>query len=254
MICGIEETSPLNYPESLLVVIPTTSDYCSFVGPISAEKLLVDKMSEVEYNNLLYQIRKRLDELNVGEQLLFLCRGKVTARNEENNIQTRLLIEELEEKGFLSPDRLVLLKGILKGIKEWALFQQVEKFETKRKEYNDLLERIIRVFEELNDLERLVSICREKLTEEMQGNVHDVRSLFKQLERNDFLGIDYLDCLKEILTKSSKNDLFKEVEEFEQRQSREINFEMRKGSICLNSFFYLHSSCFFIGGYIIVSS
>ena len=205
----------------------------------------MDKMSEVEYNNLLYQIRKRLDELNVGEQLLFLCRGKVTARNEENNIQTRLLIEELEEKGFLSPDRLVLLKGILKGIKEWALFQQVEKFETKRKEYNDLLERIIRVFEELNDLERLVSICREKLTEEMQGNVHDVRSLFKELERNDFLGIDYLDCLKEILTKSSKNDLFKEVEEFEQRQSREIKFEMRKGT---------HLVFFFIGDYMVVSS
>ena len=35
-------------------------------------------MTEVVYNNLLYQIIKRLYELDVGDQLLFLCRGKVT--------------------------------------------------------------------------------------------------------------------------------------------------------------------------------
>lgn len=70
-----------------------------------------EKMSEVEYNNLLYQISKRLDELDVGDQLLFLCRGKVMDHGEEN-IQTRSLIKELEDNGFLSPDRLVRLKGI----------------------------------------------------------------------------------------------------------------------------------------------
>ena len=53
-----------------------------------------EKMSEVEYNNLLYQISKRLDELDVGDQLLFLCIGKVTDHSEEN-IPTRSLIKEL---------------------------------------------------------------------------------------------------------------------------------------------------------------
>ena len=185
-------------------------------------------MLEIEYNNLLYQISKRLDELNVGEQLLFLCRGKVTARSEEN-IKARSLFEELEQKGFLSPDHLVLLKGMLKGVNEWALFDEVEKFETKRKEYNNLLEKIVRVLDELNELKRLVSICGGKITEESQGKVQDVRSLFKELENNDWLGIDCLDILKEILTQTEKSDLLKEVEEFEQRRSRENKFRKRKG-------------------------
>ena len=185
-------------------------------------------MPGIEYNNLLYQISKRLDELDVGEQLLFLCRGKVTARSEEN-IQARSLFEELEQKGFLSPDHLVLLKGMLKGVNEWALFDEVETFDTKRKEYNNLLEKIVRVLDELNELERLVSICGEKITEESQGKVQDVRSLFKELESNDWLGIDCLDILKEILTQTEKSDLLKEVEEFEQRRSRENKFRKRKG-------------------------
>ena len=185
-------------------------------------------MPEMEYNNLLYQISKRLDELKVGKQLLFLCRGKVTTRSEEN-FQASSLFEELEQKGFLSPDHLVLLKGMLKGVNEWALFDEVEKFETKRKEYNNLLEQTVRVLDELNDLERLVSICAEKITEERQGNVQDVRSLFKELESNDWLGIDCLDILKEILTQTEKSDLLKKVEEFEQRRSRENKFRKRKG-------------------------
>ena len=185
-------------------------------------------MPEMEYNNLLYQISERLDELKVGKQLLFLCRGKVTARSEEN-FQARSLLEELEQKGFLSPNHLVLLKGMLKEVNEWALFDEVENFETKRKEYNNLLEQIVRVLDELNDLERIVSICAEKITEERQGNVQDVRSLFKDLESNDWLGIDCLDILKEILTQTEKTDLLKEVEEFEQRRSRENKFRKRKG-------------------------
>ena len=116
-------------------------------------------MSEYEYNNLLYKISKRLDKIYVGEQLLVICRGKLPARNEEN-IATFSLFKELEGKGFLSPDRLNVLKAMLKGVKEWALLEEAEKFEakilTKRKEYNDLLERVIQVLDELNDLERLL--------------------------------------------------------------------------------------------------
>ena len=70
------------------------------------------------------------------------------------------MFKELEGKGFLSPDRLNVLKAMLKGVKEWALLEEAEKFEakilTKRKEYNDLLERVIQVLDELNDLERLL--------------------------------------------------------------------------------------------------
>ena len=71
--------------------------------------------------------------MDVGEQLLVMCRGKVAARSGED-FQSFSLFEELEQKGFLSPDHLVLLKRMLKGVNEWPLFEEVEKFETKRKE------------------------------------------------------------------------------------------------------------------------
>ena len=190
-------------------------------------------MSEYEYNNLLYKISKRLDKIDVGEQLLVICRGKLAARSEENiMIPTFSLFKELEEKGFLSPDRLNILKAMLKGVEEWALLEEVEKFEAKKKEYNDLLERIIQVLDGLNDLERLLSICRRKITEARQSSILNVRSLFKELESNDWLGIDCLDTLKEILNQTHENNLLKEVEEFEQRQNHELKSERRKG-LCL---------------------
>ena len=188
------------------------------------------KMSEYEYNNLLYKISKRLDKIHVGEQLLVICRGKLAARNEEN-IPTFSLFKELEEKGFLSPDRLNVLKAMLKGVEEWALLEEVEKLEAKRKEYNDLLERVIQVLDGLNDLERLLSICGRKITEARQSSILNVRSLFKELESNDCLGIDCLDTLKEILNQTHENNLLKEVEEFEQRQNHELKSERRKGIV-----------------------
>ena len=186
-------------------------------------------MSEFEYNNLLFQISQRLDNINAGRQLLVICRGKLVARPGEETIPTFSLFEELEGKGFLSSDRLTVLKAILKGVKEWAFLEEVEKFACKRKEYNNLLEQIIRVLDELNDLERLISICRENITEGRRASIHDVRSLFKELESNDCLGIECLEIVKEILTQTEKTDLLKEVEDFEQRQSRENKFERRKG-------------------------
>ena len=186
-------------------------------------------MSEFEYNNLLFQISQRLDNINAGKQLLVICRGKLAARRGEENIPTFSLFEELEGKGFLSSDRLTVLKAILKGVKEWAFLEEVEKFACKRKEYNNLLEQIIRALDELNDLERLISICRGNITEGRRASIHDVRSLFKELESNDCLGIECLEIVKEILTQTEKTDLLKEVEEFEQRQSRENKFERRKG-------------------------
>jgi len=186
-------------------------------------------MSAIEYSFLLFEIAQRLDDINAGKQILEICRGQLAARRGEENIPTYtyLLFSELDKKGFLSPDRLTVLKGILEGVKEWAFLEKVEKFEHRRKEYNNLLEQIIRELDELNDLERLISICKGNITEQRRASIHDVRSLFKELESKDCLGIDFLKIVKEILTQTEKTDLLKEVEEFEQR--RESKFERRKG-------------------------
>ena len=123
---------------------------------------LVDNMSSTEYNKLLFKISQRLEKLNVLDLLLFMCREEL-ASGSEGNIQNVLsLFIELEKQNFLGTDRLQLMKRLLKGVEEWSLHEKVKKFENKRKEYKALLKKIIRSLDELNDLERLITILQRK--------------------------------------------------------------------------------------------
>ena len=160
-----------------------------------------------------------------------MCRGKVAPRDEENMQDVFPLFVELEQNGFLGADKLNILKDLLKGLEEWSLFGNVKSFESKRKEYNSLLERIIHVLDELDCLEQLVAICSDRIPEEKHSSIQDVRSLFQELENNDSLGIDHLEVLKEILTRQEKTDLLREVEEFEDGKNQEEEFEWRKGIV-----------------------
>ena len=183
------------------------------------------KMSEFEYKNLLVRISQRLDNINAGQRLLVICRGKLAARPGEENIPTFSLFVELEGKGFLSPDRLTLLKQILRGVKEWDCLREVGIFACNRtgEKYDNLLEQIIRVLDELNDLERLISICRGNITEGRRGSIHDVRSLFRELERNGSLGINcQKEILKEILIQTEKSDLLEKVNELQQQHRIDV--------------------------------
>ena len=191
-------------------------------------------MSKIEYNNILFQISRRLEDLDVRRQLLAMCRGKIASRSEENMQDVFSLFEELEGKGFLGPDNLEMVKELLEGVQEWHLFGIVENYESRRKEYMDFLEPIIRALDEINDLERLLSLCRGKIPEESQGNIRDTRSLFEALEDNNWLGINRLVILKEILTELEKEDLVKELEEFEKRRLVDKKSKSRKGKICVD--------------------
>ena len=186
-------------------------------------------MSAIEYNNLLFNTIQRLRELNVGEQLRFMCRGKLVPRNEQN-VDVFPMFEELEQNGFLGPDKLDVLKDILKGLEEWPLFGSVKAFEIKRKEYSGLLERIILVLDELECLKELSAIFNDRIPEKKHGSIQDVRSLFQELENNDSLGTDHFEVLKKILTQKKQTELLREVEEFEEGKNQEEEFEWRKGS------------------------
>ena len=190
-------------------------------------------MSAIEYNNLFFEISQRFEELNVLDRLLFMCRGKLASGSEDNIQDVLSLFKELEEQNSLGADRMEVIKGLLKGFKEWSFFGEVEKFEKKRKNYNDLLEQIIRTLDELNDVERLIAMCRGKFSEEHEGQIHDGRSLFRELGNHNNLDYDRLDVFKGILTETETNDLLKELEEFEERRKQEDDFERRKG-ICFS--------------------
>ena len=186
-------------------------------------------MSTIEYNSLLFEISERIDGLNALQRLVFICRGKLTQSGSGNVHDGLSLFKELEEHGYLGVDRLKLMKELLKSVKEWSLFGKVKKFENKRKEYKGLLEKIICALDELNDMERLITLCRGNIRECNIGNIADVRSLFEELENQETLGIDCLDVVKVILAETGKTDLFKEVEEFEERRDQEDEFEAKKG-------------------------
>ncbi|PFX26307.1 uncharacterized protein LOC111329179 [Stylophora pistillata] len=185
-------------------------------------------MSAIEYNNLLFEASQRLEELNVRERLLFMCRGKLTSGSDGNIPDVLSLFRELEDKEYLGIDRLKILKEILKSVREWSLFGKVKNLERKRKEYNGLLEEIIRVLDELNDMERLMSLCRGKVPEENEGNIKNARRLLEELQNHEHLDVDQLDILKEILTRTEKKDLLLKVNEFEKRMNEEEELESRK--------------------------
>jgi len=187
-------------------------------------------MSVIEYNSLLFQISERLDELNVRDRLLFMCRGKIAPVSEDNIQNVLSLFKEMEEQDHRGTDRLEVMKDLLKAVRQ-SLSGKVKNFERKRKEYNDLLDQIIPALDELNVVERLVAISREEIPEESEHQIQDVRSLFKELENKNNFGIDRLDILKRILTETEQIDLLKEVKVFEDQRTSEDEFERRKGTV-----------------------
>lgn len=184
-------------------------------------------MPEIEYNSLILEISKRLDELNILDSLLFMCRGKIASGSEDSIHNALSLFEKLEERDNLGADRLEEMKELLKGVGEWSLNEKVEKFETKRQDYNRLLKQIILALDEL-DVEGLTAMCRGKISEESEGHVKDVRSLFNELENQNNLGVHRLDILEEILTETENHDLLKEVEEFKERRKQEDELKRKQ--------------------------
>ena len=206
-------------------------------------------MSYVEYNQLLFEISQRLDQLNQHGQLLFMCRGCVASRPED--IPDALsLFRELEEQNNLAIDQVELLKELLKGFGEWSSFQKVETFEYKRKDYKELLEQISRALDESNQLQQLIAVCTEReALEENERNTQIVRILFEKLERRGLFEFGRLDFLKGILSGIGRQDLVKKVQDFEKRRNDEDEFERMIGNdyLVLCNFYF---AAFFAGKYL----
>ena len=77
---------------------------------------------------------------------------------------------------------------------------------------------------DVNQLERLVFMCTKKISEGSEGTIKSARGLFKELEKQGYLGIDRLENLKEILKQLKKRAMLKNVEEFEiKRRGTQLN-------------------------------
>jgi len=185
-------------------------------------------MSIIEYRVLRANVCKGINWAEEGETILSLCEGLITEGSENNIQNVASLFKELERQNNVGIDRLNLLKSVLKGMRKWPLVDEVEKFEEKRKAYTNLLEKIIVKLSGC-DLQRLLGICRPHyLAADLEGNINDVRTLFKELEVKNSLGADYVGVLKTILNETRNEDLLKEVEEFERKRKDEENADRER--------------------------
>ena len=119
-------------------------------------------MSVVEYRVLLYQFSEEIDWQTQRRKLIFILRAYLPDGSEGGITDIDSLLTMLEEKNILGIDRLNVMKELLKEIEKWDLLRRIERFEIKRKDYKQLLEKISHALDESNELQRLISICRGK--------------------------------------------------------------------------------------------
>ena len=177
-------------------------------------------MSEVTYNDLLYRIRKRIEEINALEHVVEICKEKLAHQGTIRD--TRLLFKNLEESGRLGVDSLQVLKEILKALKEWDLHEKLENFERLRREYVELRETVIRVLEEL-DMGRLMSAVGGRKVPKKRQN--DVRSLV------NFLGTDCLHLFGGIFTELNNDELRTALEKYQNRRTQYEACEREEGIV-----------------------
>lgn len=172
-------------------------------------------MSLIEYRYLLYEVSEKINWETEGKMLRFVYNPLLSGSSENEIEDVPSFLNKLEEGNRLGIDNLEELKDLLQKMKKWNLLEMVKKFENRRKEYRSLLEQCGRVLGECSQLERLISVCVGKISHDRQGHITDVWKLFRELEKQNNLGIKRLEILKAMATKMDKPDLVQQVEEFE---------------------------------------
>ena len=84
-------------------------------------------------------------------------------------------------------------------------------------EYNDLVFDISTKIN-VNQLEEMVFMCRGQISKSRKKKFKNVLELFKELEKQGYLGIDRLETLKQILEQLKKRGMLKKVKEFENKR------------------------------------
>ena len=184
-------------------------------------------MSSVAYKGLLIKLARQLSQHD-HQELLEMCGLDDEA---ENILDARSLIKRLEEKSQLGIDQLGVMEEVLATLEELSLLEKLKEFEKKRKEYTNLLAKVHGALDsdERIHLEQLKDIFKRETSIELDESISNVRTLFKELEKHGSLGFRRLDFLKEILTEIEKEDLVREIEEYEQRRNNNDAAERRKG-------------------------
>ena len=91
-----------------------------------------------EYKDLLEQVGRELDDCNQLQRLISFCEGKIAPDREADIRDVCTLFTELEECNSLGIGRLEILKTMAIEMEKPDLLKQVEEFEKKRKQEEDV--------------------------------------------------------------------------------------------------------------------
>ena len=189
-------------------------------------------MSFAEYRKLLFKIHQNFNWPEDGQEVLFLLGIESSQHGAQGNIQDALsLFTEMENRNRLGIDDLEPLKDPFRQMEKYQHCKdEIEKFETRRRDYKFLLNKIILNLDEIK--ENVISICRRDLgaeDSERTRSINDVRTLFKELEKQGRLGPYRLDLVIRVLRETSINpNLLQEVEEFAKNKKEEAEAERKR--------------------------
>ena len=208
-------------------------------------------MSSIGYRGLLYEVSQKLKDSIKINQIFYTARsegliaedsGSYNAQvnpGDNSGVVVMQLFSDLEKRDNLGIDNLEILRDLLKGVKKWSLIDEVDKFEKQRKDFVTLSNKIIRKFDERDNLNELVALCADHIPEDVKEDIKDVRTLFSELEKKNRLGFGRLAILKKILNETGEEDLLDELMMFEKKWKEEEAAERRRGKSPFHSINFL---------------
>ena len=201
-------------------------------------------MSSIGYQSLLYRVTQRLKDVTKINQLLHTSsNARLISENSESfdvqvnegdntAITVMKLFSDLAESDNLGLDNLEILRHLLTEVKEWSLVDEIDKFARQRKDFNALLETaIIPKLEEFDNLEQLLSLCEDQVSDDAKEEIKDVRALLKELQKKNRLGFTQLAVLRKILNETGQQELLDLLTDFEKKWKEEEKAERRRGMI-----------------------
>ena len=187
-------------------------------------------MSVVGYCKLKHRCTEEINWESESEWLIPTYKDLTRGGSVDEITDVNSFLAKLEEGSLLGIDRLDVLKDLLKEMTKWDLLRMVDEFEIKRKDYKQFLEKIIRVLDESNELQRLIVICRRQnlIAHEREEHIANVNALLTELENQNKLGIGNLSILKTLANEVEKPDLCKLVDDFDEKRKQEDDVERKR--------------------------
>ena len=187
-------------------------------------------MSVVGYCKLKHRCTQEINWESESEWLIPTYKDLTRGGSVDEITDVNSFLAKLEEGSLLGIDRLDVLKDLLKEMTKWDLLRMVDEFEIKRKDYKQFLEKIIRVLDESNELQRLIVICRRQnlIAHEREEHIANVNALLTELENQNKLGIGNLSILKTLANEVEKPDLCKLVDDFDEKRKQEDDVERKR--------------------------